>query len=195
MPRPDPSPDDAELVRRYVAERAEDAFLTLYRRHTPRLYQTALRLQAWDEDEAREVLQEVWIRAASRLGDFHWRSSLATWLVAIAVNVSRELDRKRRRWPESLPETVTERWNALYPSRGDDRVDLERFLATLPEGLRQVLVLHDVEGFTHLEIGRLLDIETGTSKSQLSRARRRMREALTTDAVPARGGSDERHGS
>ena len=185
--RPDPTTlDDAELVRGYVVERTEEAFRELYRRHTPRLYQLALRLNGWAEDEAREVVQETWIRATAKLGEFGWRSSLATWLTSIAVNVGRELERRRRRWPEPLKEGATEPWAGVDSPDDGARIDLERVLALLPDGYRRVLVLHDVEGFTHPEISRLLDIEVGTSKSQLARARKRLREALTTRDMTAR---------
>jgi len=181
LPSTEPAPrDDGELVGDYVRERTEAAFRELYRRHTPRLYPVALRLTAWDAHEAEEILQETWIRAAAKLAEFRWLSSLPTWLRAVLVNVARERGRDRRRRPTlvALDEPPDEPWTVYYDATDVGAIDLERALAELPDGFRRVVVLHDVEGLTHAEIGRLLGIEEGTSKSQLSKARRRLRERL-----------------
>ena len=157
--------------------RDEAAFRALYRRHAPALWRMALRLARGSEDEARDLVQETWIRAARRLSTFRWESALSTWLVSIALNCDRERRRGSGRETsfgdvETAAEVVRE-----APARVE-AVDLARAIDALPDGYRRVLVLHDVEGYTHEEIGRLLGVETGTSKSQLHRARARVRARL-----------------
>lgn len=172
-----PEADDRSLAGAVLARGDEAAFLALYRRHTPGLYRLALRLGAGDESWAEEVVQRSWIRAVEGLGGFEWRAAFRTWLSGIAVNCARELWRERRTDLEIDASAEARVVAAVLPEPAD-RMDLERAIAALPPGARQVLVLHDVEGFTHEEIARMLSIEPGTSKSQLSHARRRMRERL-----------------
>ena len=181
---------DRELVAAYLSHRREGAFRALYRRHTPRLYPLALRLLG-DARDAEEAIQETWIRAAGRLDRFAWRSSLGTWLTGIAINVCRDRRRHDRARPRPVPEDAVD-IDRSGPAPGDDRrLDLERALADLPGRYRQVLVLHDAFGYTHKEIGRFLDIETGTSKSQLFHARKAMRQRLSR-VSPSGGTGAER---
>ncbi len=170
---------DRELVAAYLSDRREGAFRALYRRYTPRLYPLALRLLGGETRDAEEAVQETWIRVAERLDRFAWRSSLVTWLTGIAINVCRDRLRHDRARPRPVPAADVEVDDA-GPVPGDDhRLDLERGLARLPVRYRQVLVLHDAFGYTHREIGRFLDIEAGTSKSQLFHARKAMRRHLS----------------
>jgi RNA polymerase sigma-70 factor (ECF subfamily) len=120
--------------------------------------------------DADDLVQEMWIRAAGRLGRFEWRSTLRTWLGGILLNLVREAHRAASRM--EFIEVGEEA--AAWPAPPDlaDRLELEGALAALGPGQRAVLVLHDVEGYTHDEIAELLDITPGTSKSQLCRARR-----------------------
>jgi RNA polymerase sigma-70 factor, ECF subfamily len=123
--------------------------------------------------EAEDVVQESWIRAVGGLPRFAWQSSLRTWLCSIVVNCCREV------WRASRQELVVEDVHVGVPA--DDiaeRIDVAAALARLPTGYRAVLVLHDMIGYTHEEIAERLGIEPGTSKSQLSRARRAMRRLL-----------------
>jgi RNA polymerase sigma factor (sigma-70 family) len=166
---------------RALAERVlggdELAFRQLYRRHTPRLHQLVLRLVGGREADAEDVVQDTWLKATERLGSFRWESSFATWLCAIGLNVVRELARRRSRRPEvDWPEHHDPPQAA--PLDLVDPLDLERAVAGLPAGYRTVLVLHDVEGYTHEEIGAALGIASGTSKSQLFWARQAVRAAL-----------------
>jgi RNA polymerase sigma-70 factor (ECF subfamily) len=167
--------EDRTLAAAVTQSRDESAFRVLYRRHTPALYRLALRLGGGDESWAEELVQRAWIRAVEGLGGFAWRSAFRTWLSGIAINCAREQWRAMRTSPEvqGSPDLPT--------SSGDPglRVDLERAIARLPHGYRQVFVLHDVEGYTHEEIAELLGIESGTSKSQLFQARRQLRGFLT----------------
>ncbi len=169
--------DDRALAEALLSRGEERAFRELYRRHTPAMYQVVLRLLGGSEPDAQDVVQETWVRASLKLGDFRWESSLRTWLTGIAINRARELLRKRSRRPLVLLEEVPE--PAVPPPPHLDRVDLERAIASLPDGSRMVLVLHDIEGFTHEEIGHRLGISPGTSKSQLFAARRALRARLT----------------
>jgi RNA polymerase sigma factor (sigma-70 family) len=158
-----------------VDARDERAFRTLYRRYTPRLYRFALRLAAGSPADAEEVVQETWVRAVLGLPTFAWRSALPTWLAGIAVNCVRERWRPDAAALTDVPEpAVDDRQLLGLP----DRLDLERAIARLPAGARAVLVLHDLEGYTHGEIAAMLAIEVGTSKSQLARARERLRGLL-----------------
>ena len=172
-----PEWDDRRLVSAYLRTREERAFRALYRRHSPMLYKLVLRLARGRTTEAEEILQATWIRAAERLETFQWKSQLRSWLTGIALNCYREVCRqhaRQRTEPIELHEAVV----SQRVHREISRIDLERAIAQLPDGYREVLILHDVEGYTHDEIGNLMGIRNGTSKSQLSRARRAMRSWL-----------------
>lgn len=118
----------------------------------------------------------MWIKAVERLGTFRWESSLATWLSGFVINAIREHSRSDRKEESGVDELHSA--DDLVLLQAADRLDLERAIAGLPAGFRQVLILHDVEGYTHEEIAALLDIVPGTSKSQLARARSSVRRAL-----------------
>ncbi len=172
---------DRRLVSNFLARRDEPSFRELYHRHTPALYQLVLRLVGWNVHEAEEVVQDMWMRAIEAFDGFRWESSLRTWLSSIAINRCRELYRQRAR--QSHEVMVEQLAQETSIAENFERLDLEQVIAALPNGYRQVLVLHDVEGYTHEEISRMLEIEVGTSKSQLSRARSSVREALQTVAT------------
>jgi len=169
---------DRQLATALIENGDERAFRELYRRHTPRLFQFVLRLLGGAEHDAEDVVQETWLKAAEALDRFRWESSFSTWLTGIGLNVCRNLWRRRDGrdldWDPSR----------AVPSAAlahDDRIDLERAIAALPSGYRTVLILHDLEGLTHAEIGERLEISAGTSKSQLFSARRAMRALLNQD--------------
>jgi RNA polymerase sigma-70 factor (ECF subfamily) len=171
--------DDRSLVSAFLADRDQAAFRALFQRHTPAMYLLVLRLLGRSGRHAEDVVQETWVRAASALGSFSWRSSLRTWLLGIAVNCSREVLRSASRDAASAghhPEAGTPAADpGSPPCQGPERIDLERAIRKLPDGYREVFILHDVEGLTHEEIGNRLGIDAGTSKSQLSRARHALR--------------------
>ena len=166
--------DERELIAR-VRTGDGAAERVLYDAHVDRV---AFRLTG-DADLAREFTQDTFVRAFERLGSFRGEAKLSTWLHAIATSVVlnglRKVKRLRR-------ETDLEDAGGVAAGRRDAEPDLKQRLAraidNLPEGYRAVFVMHDVEGYTHQEIGNALDIETGTSKAQLSRARAKLREAL-----------------
>src|SRR3954468_3823877 len=164
---------DEALVRKFLHHRDDPSFRELYRRHTPVLYPLALRL-CDSEADAHDAIQETWIQACGALAAFEWRSTLKTWLTGILIRCVRTQCRKRwRRQEEELPDDWADKIasSSITP-------DLDQTIAQLPEGYRQVLTLHDVEGYTHEEIGALLDISVGTSKSQLHHARRAVRKVF-----------------
>jgi RNA polymerase sigma-70 factor (ECF subfamily) len=168
--------DDRALVTRFLSGREEAAFRALYRRHAPVLYRFATRL-AGGHAAGDDLHQEAWIRAAERLAQFRWESSLRTWLCGIAINCRRETRRARAIEGERSAAGEVEHVPQV-PASDDSRLDLERAILALPDGYREVLVLHDLHGYTHEEIARRLEIEAGTSKSQLSRARQAIRRRL-----------------
>ena len=178
---------DEALLARLARSGDARAFETLYRRHTDVMYATALRITN-DGDLAADVVHDAWVRAAERADRFERRSAFRTWIVGIVVNLIREHRRSERHNDESdnrHPEWESTSQSAELEIAGVDPLDLEAAIAALPTGFRQVLVLHDVEGFTHDEIATMLSIAPGTSKSQLARARQRVRELLA-DGVPRR---------
>ncbi len=172
--------DDKTLVNDFLNTREEQRFRKLYQRHSPGLYQSILRLVRGDETEAGELLQATWVRALESLESFRGESSLRSWLVGVAYNCFRESLRKESRTVsvdaleiDNLPAAVSGGFDLA------GSIDLERALFRLPGGYREVFLLHDLEGYTHKEIGAHLNIEEGTSKSQLSRARHALRVFLT----------------
>lgn len=187
-PRDVTAPPVVTVADRALAERVwrdgdEHAFRTLYGRHTPALYQFVLRLLGGHEHDAEDVTQETWMRAVEALSDFRWEASLRSWLSGIALNVCRNRFRKKDR-----------NWVTLEPAHEPaselpadvELLDLEAAIAALPDGYRAALVLHDVQGFTHEEIARKLEISANTSKSQVSRARRALRAALADHGTATR---------
>lgn len=176
----DPDPTERDLARRLLLRGDEEAFRALYRRHAPALYSLLLRLLGGRQPEAQDVLQEVWIRAVEKLPSFGWRSSLRTWLCGIAVNCTRELERQERRFSTKRLDEVAEPTAPAASGAQAGHLDFERAVRQLPAGYRQVLVLCDIEGYTHGEVAGLLGIAPGTSKSQLSRARQALRQLVQT---------------
>ena len=168
-------PDDA-LVDRVVALHDAEAFGVLYERHAPVMYAVALRLTG-NRDEAEDVVHDAWMRVADKLQAFSARSTLRTWLVGFIVNRWRESRRSRASWTVELLDDTASGKPAALPHHVDP-IDLDAAIKSMPAGYREVIVLHDVEGFTHEEIASMLGIELGTSKSQLARGRAWLRQAL-----------------
>jgi len=156
------------------------AFEQLYRDHVGRVFALCLRL-AGEATLAEELAQEAFVRAWQKLGSFRGESAFSSWLYSLTVNTALSERRSRRRRTSRVMTTddlsVFDRPGR--PPRPEHGFDLERALARLPPGARAVLVLHDVEGYKHQEIAEMTGIAAGTSKAQLHRARRLLREALT----------------
>ena len=167
-----------ELIRRVLRGEAA-AERELYDTHVDRVYRLAYRM-AGDEDLAREFTQETFIRAFQRLKDFRGEAALATWLHTIAVSVAlnglRKANRSRKR------EVDIDHAPVLSVAQPDIEPKLAQRLRgaidSLSERCRTVFIMHDVEGFTHEEIGSVLSMAVGTSKATLFRARMKLREQL-----------------
>jgi RNA polymerase sigma-70 factor, ECF subfamily len=173
---------EAELVRRAQAG-DRIAFEQLYRDNVGRVYALCFRM-AGTAELAEELAQDVFVRAWQKLGSFRGESALSSWLHPLTVNVALSERRSRRRRVARVMTTddLTAFERPEPPTRSDGPeagFDLERALATLPPGARAVFVLHDVEGYKHEEIAELTGVATGTSKAQLHRARKLLREVLT----------------
>ncbi|MCL4812870.1 MAG: sigma-70 family RNA polymerase sigma factor [Vicinamibacteraceae bacterium] len=158
------------------------AFEALHREQAPRLFALACRMLG-DEADAEDALQEVFLLAHRKLAGFKGESSIGTWLYRLMVNWC--LDRLRSRGHRNDLRTdgleAEELADLAAPPAGRftvDRLDLERAIRQLADGCRTVFVLHDVEGFGHAEIAATLGISEGTSKSQLHKARYRLRRLL-----------------
>ena len=168
--------NDSELIR--LAQTGDaTAIRSLYRRHADRVYSIIRRL-AGDDALAEDWAQEAWVRVFRALPAFRGEARFTTWLHRIAVNSALHGKRwreRRARYETELPVTIGAE---ASPERPDLRMQLERALEQLPDRMRRVIVLHDVEGYTHEEIGNMLGVTPGTSKSQLFKARARMRELL-----------------
>ncbi len=170
--------DEAELVARARAGEPA-AERELYEAHVERVYRLAYRM-AGDDDLARDFTQDAFIRAFEHLHEFRGDARFSTWLHSIAVtavlNGLRKVKQLRRR------EADLDEGLAVAGTSRTAEPDLKQRLAAaidgLPEGYRTVFVMHDVEGYSHQEIGAALGVAEGTSKAQLSRARARLREAL-----------------
>jgi len=168
---------EAELIER-AGEGDPRAIRELHDRHAS-LVLTVTRRITGDMDQARDCAQEVWIRALRSLSTYEGRAPFSAWIRRIAARVALHADRADRR------RTLRE---GIFSGTVDDTIEpapqlpenhrLEAALQGLPNGMRKILVLHDVEGFTHEEIGEALGIAPGTSKSQLFKARGKMREMI-----------------
>lgn len=181
MPAPasDPCPPTDDL---HAAQRGDaEAFERIYRAHVGRVYLLALRLTG-DSVRAETLTQDAFVRAWRKLSGFRGESALGTWLYRLTVNVFLLDDRGARR--TASRELVDDSLEQLPGTRRaesldlDDRMDLERAIAALPEGARLAFVLHDIQGYTHEEIAALSGVTASTIRVQLHRARRRLMEAL-----------------
>ena len=170
--------DDQQLIAQVLAAdpRAERVF---YDRHVDRVYRLAYRLTG-DATMAQECTQETFVRAFGRLAQYRGDAALSTWLCAICVSIAmnglRSTTTRQRRetgYEEAMTHAVTAR-----ESEPDLKDRMRVAIDALPPGYRTVFLMHDLEGYTHEEIGHALGIESGTSKAQLFRARRKLRVAL-----------------
>lgn len=169
---------DILLIRRFL-DGEEPAFRALYERHTPRLTMTLRRLLGRDQHDLDDVVQETWIAGCRGVHAYRGDAKFSSWLIAIGVRIVFSRLSRVGRDNDELTDDI--------PSPADSGpatvIDLERAISALPKHQRAVVVLHDVEGFTHEEIADQLGIAPGTSKATLSRARHALRKALT-EGVP-----------
>ena len=173
------SGEGADLVARCQAGDVE-AFETLYRQHAARIYTLACRMAGSPED-GEDLLQEIFLQAHRKLGSFKGDSAVGTWLYRLALNHCLDYVRSRQAKMSRITETLDAETSIEPVARRETpiaRLDLERAIDRLPEGCREAFVLHDVEGFDHKEVGELLGIAEGTSKSQVFKARMKLRGYL-----------------
>ena len=161
----------------------------LYEAHSRRVYAVVRRL-AGDDDLAADLSQDAWVRAFERIHLYRGEAAFGTWIHRLATNVALNRLRRRTKRPDVEKSAVG---FVAYEKPSDDAVISRRILSEaldrLPDGYRRVLVLHDVEGWTHEEIGQELGIAAGTSKSQLHKARARMRQFIAPSSVTSEAGN------
>jgi RNA polymerase sigma-70 factor, ECF subfamily len=173
-----------------LAGDAMSGFEDLYRKHYRRVYSICLRMTG-NVAEAEDLTQEVFIQLHRKIGSFRGEAAFTTWLHRLTVNqvlmhfrkrsVRSELTTDDGEMPDSIdPETINPEAMPIV-----DRIGLESAISQLPNGYRTVFVLHDVEGYEHEEIARLLGCSAGTSKSQLHKARLKLRRLLLQRAKTA----------
>ena len=178
----DPTEKDFVLAQ-MAAGGSVAAFEMLYSRYHRRTYSLCLRMTQ-SATEAEDLTQEVFIQLYRKIGSFRGDSAFTTWLHRLTVNQVLMHFRKRGVQSEKttddgeMPEQIvngTENQNRMPIL---DRIALDKAIAQLPNGYRTVFILHDVEGFEHEEIARMLKLSVGTSKSQLHKARLKLRGLL-----------------
>lgn len=177
---PEPMPaSELDLVRRAQAGEIV-AFEQLYRRHVALIHAVCRRMSP-SVARAEELTQDVFIRAWRNLASFRHESAFATWLTRLAVNVVLSERRRlsRREGHEEAAEDLEGLAGPTPAAHPGAAIDLEKAIAALPPGARTVLLLHDVQGLDHAEIAAALGVAVGTSKAQLHRARKLLREVLS----------------
>ncbi len=177
-PTADPQSDAA-----LAAAGDRKAFERLYRANVDRVFSVCARMVG-DRSKAEDLTQDVFVRAWEKLGTFRGDSQFSTWLHRLAVNVvlnDREAEgRRRNRHDEGIEDMDTIAFHDVHPLPVPGlSLDLEQAIASLPPGAKKVFVLHDVEGYTHEEIGAMLGVTSGGCKAQLHRARMLLRRMLT----------------
>ena len=169
---------ETELIK--LAGNGDDkAFKELFQQNVSRVYALCLRFSA-DKDTADDLTQKVFIKAWEKLKTFRGESRFSTWLHRIAVNIFLMHKRAEKRFLKKTPcnEQIWINKNGKIESNVEINIDLEKAIASLPKQARMVLVLHDIEGYKHKEISDMLKIRIGTSKANLHRARKQLREEL-----------------
>lgn len=176
---------ETQLIAR-AQQGDEAAFAALFNAQRRRVYSLCLRMTG-DTTEAEDLTQEAFLQLFRKISTFRGESAFTTWLHRLVVNVVLMHLRKKGLLQVSLDEVDTSQEEPVKRDYGDDdrrligsidRIRLDRAIAALPPGYRTVFVLHDVEGYEHNEIAQIMDCSTGNSKSQLHKARLKLREYL-----------------
>jgi RNA polymerase sigma-70 factor, ECF subfamily len=181
---------EAEAIR--LAQQGDErGFERIYRLHSQRVYALCLRMVRGNSAEAEELTQESFLQLFRKIGTFRGESAFSTWLHRLAFNIVLMRLRKRSHQVVSMDEMLEpgEATPGLHEYIGGpdrrlsgsvDRMDLEWALKQLPRGYRAVFILHDVQGYEHNEIAAIRGCSLGNSKSQLHKARARLRQLLQT---------------
>lgn len=163
------------LAQQFLQDRSRENFSLLYRECSGALLRTAFYLCGGRRERAEDIVQETWVTAIEKLEHFQARSGFKTWITGILINKFREQQRKDRAF-DPLERAREREVKTTLPHLA---IDLQNAILRLPDGYREVLTLHDIEGFKHPEIAGILGIVEGTSKSQLFQARKTMRQLLS----------------
>jgi RNA polymerase sigma-70 factor (ECF subfamily) len=181
----DRDPNEAELIERAKLGDAQ-AFQALYDKHKRRVYSLCLRMTA-NTAEAEDLTQEAFLQLYRKIGTFRGESAFSTWLHRLSVNVVLMQLRKKSLPVVSLEETTQGEDDTPKKDFGAedlalagsiDRLQLQKAVDDLPPGYRTIFVLHDVEGYEHNEIATIVGCSIGNSKSQLHKARMKLRDLL-----------------
>lgn len=176
---------ETQLIAR-AQQGDEEAFAALFEAHKRRVYSLCLRMTG-DAAEAEDLTQEAFLQLFRKISTFRGESAFTTWLHRLVVNVVLMHLRKKGLQKVSLDEVDTSQEEPVKRDYGDDdrrllgsvsRIGLARAIAQLPPGYRTIFVLHDVEGYEHNEIAQIMNCSIGNSKSQLHKARLKLREIL-----------------
>ena len=187
---------DAQLIAR-AQQGDEQAFASLFDLHKRRVYSLCLRMTG-DTAEAEDLSQEAFLQLFRKISTFRGESAFSTWLHRLVVNVVLMHLRKKGLQQVSLDDVDTSQDEPVKREYGDDdkrllhsidRLTLSRAIEALPPGYRAVLVLHDVEGYEHNEIAQILNCSVGNSKSQLHKARLKLRDTLRSQRWQAPRGA------
>jgi RNA polymerase sigma-70 factor, ECF subfamily len=183
---------ETQLIAR--AQRGdEEAFAALFEMHKRRVYSLCLRMTG-DATEAEDLAQDAFLQLFRKIATFRGESAFSTWLHRLVVNVVLMHLRKKGLQQVPLEEMDNAQEDTVKREYGDDdrrllgsidRLVLARAIKQLPPGYRSVFVLHDVEGYEHNEIAQIMDCSVGNSKSQLHKARLKLREALRRERFEA----------
>jgi RNA polymerase sigma-70 factor (ECF subfamily) len=186
---------DSQLIAR-AQKGDEEAFAALFEVHKRRVYSLCLRMTG-NTAEAEDLAQEAFLQLFRKISTFRGESAFSTWLHRLTVNVVLMHLRKKGLQQVSLDEPDTSQDEPVKRDYGDDdrrltgsidRIGLQNAIADLPPGYRTVFVLHDVEGYEHNEIAEIMNCSVGNSKSQLHKARMKLRERLRQDRNSTRPG-------
>jgi RNA polymerase sigma-70 factor (ECF subfamily) len=190
-------PETIRLAQRGNAAAFED----LYRTHSPRVFALCLRMVR-DPAEAEDLTQEAFLQVYRKIQTFRGESSFSTWLHRVTVNIVLMRLRRKKRSEVSLEENSEGNDEATSPGKefggtdlrltgSIDRINLQRAIEQLPAGFKSIFILHDVQGYKHEEIGEILGCSSGNSKSQLHKARMRLRALLKRGLHGGPPGSDK----
>jgi RNA polymerase sigma-70 factor (ECF subfamily) len=192
--------DDVSAKERSWVEQAQAgdrrAFEQLYRSHCDRIYALCWRMCGCDAALAEDMVQEAFVRAWNKLAQFRGDSKFGTWLHRLAVNVvlsDRRIRVKRLAREREMVEAVERTLAGDADVMAGLRRDLEEAISGLPERARTVLVLYDIEGYQHGEIAEMTGMAVGSSKAQLHRARKLVRDVLADNEDIPQGKRDERN--
>ena len=172
------NPDEEFKLVEQAVRGNNDAFKELFTKNVQRIHTLCLRISA-DVNIAEDLTQEVFIKAWEKLNTFKFECKFYTWLHSIAVNQFMMHLRSSKRQSEKENEFEREIKQEVSKHSADSRIDLQKAIDKLPDQARMVLILHDIEGYKHIEISEMMSIQTGTSKAHLHRARKILRKELS----------------